>query len=241
VFAIPAIIIGLTMCITLEDPRETRVESSPSSSFLADSRQAIGNGNLRWILLSAAVAAGGSGHGIVSTFLPLYLSHNLGMSAPAVGFFFTLLMVGSIAGPMLGGRLADRFSPQRLILSGYVLAALAAAVFPWIAGSSMLLGLFSFVLGIAAFGVNPILQTLVAHVTEDRTRDMGFALFYTATFMAGALWSPAIGFLSDTYGLETSFGAMAVSFIAASGCIALGRFNEIVVSEADRRESLSHG
>jgi hypothetical protein len=42
----------------------------------------------------------------------------------------------------------DRFQARRVILGGYILAALATATFPW-----------------------------VAQVTEDRIRDMSFALF----------------------------------------------------------------
>jgi predicted MFS family arabinose efflux permease len=98
----------------------------------------------------------------------------------------------------------------------------------------------SFILGATAFGVHPILQTLVAEVTEDRVRDIAFALFYTATFLAGAVWSPAVGYLSDSFGLETSFAAMAASFVAASFCMLLARFRNASTAAA-ASESLSHG
>jgi MFS transporter, FSR family, fosmidomycin resistance protein len=228
------------MCFKLHDPRESAPAATPQASFIDDSRNALGNPDLRWILLSAAVAAGGSGHGIISSFLPLYLSHSLGMSAPAVGFIFTLLMIGSIIGPMIGGRLVDRFQSRRVILGGYILAALATASFPWAASHPLLLHLVASLVGVAAFGVHPILQTLVAQVSEDRVRDMSFALFYTATFMAGAVWSPAIGYVSDRFGLEASFGVMAASFIAASICILFARLHETFAAAEDDA-SWSHG
>ncbi|MGH7847027.1 MAG: MFS transporter, partial [Candidatus Binatia bacterium] len=133
-FAIPAILIGIAMCLKLHDPRESSAAAGKSeASFFKDSREALGNVRLKWILLSAAVAAGGSGHGIISSFLPLYLSHNLDMNTAAVGFIFTLLMLGSIIGPMLGGRLVDRYDSRRVILGGFILAALSTTSFPWIA------------------------------------------------------------------------------------------------------------
>jgi predicted MFS family arabinose efflux permease len=240
-FAAPAVLIGIAMCFGLREPRGSgAIASRSDASFWKDSREALGNASLRWILLSTAVAAGGSGHGIVSSFLPLYLSHNLGMSPPAVGFIFTLLMVGSVVGPMLGGRLVDRFQPQRVILGGFVVAALATAVFPWVASSPLLLSVVALTLGAAAFGIHPMLQTMVAQVTDDRVRDLGFALFYTATFLAGAFWSPAVGYLSDAFGLEASFAAMAGSFIAASFCIMLARFKETPIAAEDSA-SWSHG
>ncbi|MBI4527261.1 MAG: MFS transporter [Deltaproteobacteria bacterium] len=241
-FAVPAIIVGLALCVWLKDPRENSPsQSSSQASFIDDSKHALANSKLRWILLSAAVAAGGSGHGILSSFLPLYLSHRLGLSAPAVGFIFTLLMAGSIVGPLLGGRLLDRFSSQQVILGGYTVAALATASLPWAALNSVVLHVVALVLGTSAFGVNPILQTLVAQVSDDRNRDMSFALFYTATFLAGALWSPAIGYLSDRFGLEASFAAMALSFMAASLCVLAGRFKEVSLAGAQADESWSHG
>jgi predicted MFS family arabinose efflux permease len=120
------------------------------------------------------------------------------------------------------------------------LAALATAAFPWLASSPLLLPVVALTLGAAAFGVHPMLQTMVAQVTDDRLRDMAFALFYTATFLAGAFWSPAVGYLSDAFGLEASFAAMAGSFIAASFCIALARFKETPVAAEDSA-SWSHG
>ncbi|MGH7835406.1 MAG: MFS transporter, partial [Candidatus Binatia bacterium] len=126
------------------------------------------------------------------------------------------------------------------ILGGFVVAALATAAFPWVASNALLLPVVALTLGAAAFGVHPMLQTMVAQVTDDRVRDLGFALFYTATFLAGAFWSPAVGYLSDAFGLEASFAAMAASFVAASLCIVLARFKETPLAvEGDK--SWSHG
>ncbi|MGH7829034.1 MAG: MFS transporter, partial [Candidatus Binatia bacterium] len=165
----------------------------------------------------------------------------LGMNAPAVGFMFTLLMLGSIIGPLLGGRLVDRYDSRRVILGGYLLAAVSTIGLPWIAANPLLLPVVAFILGVTAFGVHPILQTLVAEVTEDRVRDIAFALFYTATFLAGAVWSPAVGYLSDSFGLEMSFRAMAASFVAASFCMLFARFGTTSVAPVEEITPLSRG
>jgi MFS transporter, FSR family, fosmidomycin resistance protein len=229
-FAVPAILVGAAMCIWLKDPAAKRIDKSEqSASFWQDSRRAIGTGKLRWILIAAIVAAGGSGHGIISSFLPLYLDHNLGMDAPTVGVIFTIMSVGSIVGPMLTGKLSDRYHPQRVLLICYALSAATALVIPWLGASLVGISLAVFTLGMVAFGTNPMLQTLVAQSSSDRIRDTGFAWFYTATFFAGALWSPAVGYLSEWLGLKAAFGAMAASFVMASLCVLLGRLHEIAV------------
>ena len=227
-FAVPAILVGLAMCTFLQDPRDTeKSEDRTKASFWQDSKFAMGNVNLRWILVASVVAAGGSGHGVVSTFLPLYLSHNLGMESTTLGLVFTAMMVGSIVGPLLGGRLADRFHPQKVLLGAYALATLTTISFPWVNANIFSISVAALILGASAFGTHPILQTMLVQVTDDRIRDMGFAWFYTASFMAGAIWSPAVGYIAELLGLTAVFGAMAASFVLASLCIVLGRLHAI--------------
>jgi MFS family permease len=241
-FALPATIVGLAMCAFLQDPR-ARGETADraNTSFWQDSKFAIRNVNLRWILLAAVVAAGGSGHGVVSTFLPLYLNHNLGMEPTTVGFVFTVLMVGSIAGPLLGGRLADRFHPQKVLLGAYAVAVLATISFPWASINVFSTSVAALILGVSAFGTHPILQTMVVQVTDDRTRDMGFAWFYTATFMAGAIWSPTVGYIAEFLGLTAVFGAMAASFVMASLCILFSQLHTVPQPHIGPSDSWSHG
>jgi predicted MFS family arabinose efflux permease len=241
IFALPAILVGVFMCFWLKDPVSHHdTHSALASSFWRDSRQAVSNRNLRWILIAAIVAAGGSGHGIISSFLPLYLNHNLGMEAPAVGLIFTLMNVGSIIGPMVGGKLADRYHPHRILLGSYLLAAVTTLTLPWLGANFVTVSLASLMLGLTAFGTHPILQTLVAHTTSETIRDTGFAWFYTATFIAGALWSPLVGYLSASLGLTAAFGAMAVSFVLASLCVVVGRLSEITVDHEHVAAAHSH-
>jgi predicted MFS family arabinose efflux permease len=231
-FALPAILIGVAMSIWLKDPAtEDPSHAARSTSFWHDSSEVIGSRSLRWILVAAIVAAGGSGHGIISSFLPLYLNHNLAMEATAIGVIFTLMNIGSIFGPMLGGKLADRYHPQRILLCAYSASAIATLIMPLLGANFVAIALMSLVLGITAFGTHPILQTLVAHTAPDRSRDTAFAWFYTATFLAGAFWSPAVGYLSEWLGLTAAFGAMAASFILASACVLLGRLHKIAIGE----------
>jgi len=116
-FAIPAILVGLAICAWLNDPRLSH-EHAPEThnhSFWRHGWEATANPRLRWILVASIAAAGGSGHGTISVYIPLYLTDALGMESSAVGFVFSLLMAGSIVGPLLGGRLVDRFNCQRVV------------------------------------------------------------------------------------------------------------------------------
>ena len=157
-----------------------------------------------------------------------------------VGVIFTLMSVGSIVGPMLGGKLADRYHPQRVLIICYSVSAVTAFTLPWFGANLAGVAAACFTLGVAAFGTNPILQTMVAQTSSDRIRDTGFAWFYTATFLAGAIWSPTVGYLSDWLGLKAVFGAMAASFVLAILCVLLGRLHEIAVDHEHGAAVHSH-
>jgi AAHS family benzoate transporter-like MFS transporter len=146
--------------------------------------------------------------------------------------------IGSIFGPMLGGKLADRYHPQRVLLTAYLLSALITLITPALGSSYVGVVIASLILGVTAFGTHPILQTLVTQTTLDSSRDTGFAWFYTATFLAGAFWSLAVGYLSEWLGLTVAFGAMAASFILASACVLFGRFHRIAV--VDGHSAMAH-
>jgi len=239
-FALPAIAIGIAMCVQLSEPASAQErQAARQSSFWQDSAAAIKNRNLRWILAAVIVAAGGSGHGIISSFMPLYLNHNLGMEAAAVGFIFTLMNIGSIVGPMLGGKLSDHFRPQQLLLLSYAASALITLIIPWLGANFAGVAIAALLLGVTAFGTHPILQTLVAQTTSDQIRDTGFAWFYTAAFIAGAIWSPLVGYLSQWLGLKAAFGAMAASFVMAIICILLGKLQHIAPAKLSAEHS--HG
>jgi hypothetical protein len=49
-----------------------------------------------------------------------------------------------------------------------------------------------------------------------------------------------VGYLSEWLGLTVAFGAMAASFILASACVLLGRFQKIPVGEAHGVMAHSH-
>lgn len=127
-----------------------------------------------------------------------------------------------------------------MLLTCYALSAGTALILPWLGANLIGVALAVFTLGVVAFSTNPILQTLVAQTTSDRIRDTGFAWFYTATFFAGAIWSPAVGYLSEWLGLKAAFGAMAASFVLASACVLLGRLHQIAVDHEDGVAAHSH-
>ncbi len=238
-FALPGALIGLAIWRWLGDPRQATEAGSRhrDAGPWRGGWAVLSHPRLRWILLATMVAAGGSGHGVLSVYLPLYLNDALHLEPAAMGFIFSLFTTGSVVGPLLGGRLVDRFDRQRVVLGAYGVAAVVSFAFPWSAAQPLLLPFSALLLGTAAFGINPILQTVVAQASEGRGRDLAFALFYTSAFLASTVWSPVIGFIAQGLGLEAAFAAMAASFVLASLCLLRCRLDD--AAPEPERASLS--
>jgi MFS family permease len=213
------------------------------------------------IMLGVASAVGGLlqlGAGALGRILPRH--QILGVGNASVGvcfvfvglaqsyfqFFFWTVMSrvgGAAQHPVGASLLSHHFKKRKLgtaLATHFTAGNIGTAMIPALGASYAGVAIASLILGVTAFATHPILQTLIAHTTSGGNRDTGFAWFYTATFLAGAFWSPAVGYLSDWWGLTAAFGAMAISFVAAIVCVLFGRFDQISTHQRGSVSASSH-
>lgn len=153
---------------------------------------------------------------IVYTWLPLYLYERFGMSLAAAGFAATFyIQAGSIAGILLGGRLADswvrRHAGGRLFTQAAGLAA--AAPFLFLAGSA---GSIVFAIaGLAVFGIGRGMydcnaMPVLCQIARPDLRATGYGIFNCVGCVVGGLMAMVAGGLKSTLGLAASFELAAV-------------------------------
>lgn len=179
-----------------------------------------GERDVAWVTLASSIAAAGRGLGIVTTFVPLYLGLVLRLDPATIALMDTLLVAGSVPGPLVGGWLAERLGHRPVIVGSYVLAAAAFGAFV-LAGSNLpLVWLALGFMSAVVFEESALLQALLAEVTRPTIRDVAFAVYFTAMFVVGATWSAALGWLIGSLGNEVgfpvAFGIMAASYLLAA-------------------------
>lgn len=216
---LPGLVFGLLAAFFVQDDRATvrvpkaeTIRSGERLDYLAPLRDS----GIRLIILARSVAAGGRGLGIVMVYVPLYLSRGLHYNMLSTSALFTIMMVGSVAGPMLAGHLSDRFGRKPLIIGSLIGAAIATVALI-IAGHSMpcIVGAL-ILLGFTVYNESPLMQTLLSDHTRSENRDAAFAVFYVLTFTAGAAWAGILGVLVNRFGFEAAFLSMVGSYILAS-------------------------
>ncbi len=212
-FSLPAFAVAVLLFKSLPSemvaPKAKR-GAAGKAQFLAP----LKNPQIRRLILTASITAGGKGIGILQTFLPLFLLNQLHFSKVSTGILFTIFTFTSVIGPILCGRISDGFNRSRflsfLLFGACVLSvcmALFAAINVWILTGLLL------VFGMFAYGYSPIEQTLVSDITTHTEHASAYSLFFGITYGASALWPLILSFVVEHFGFIPFFLVVAASYL----------------------------
>ncbi|HLI15551.1 MAG TPA: MFS transporter [Acidimicrobiales bacterium] len=174
------------------------------------------------VLAASTVAAGGRGLGTLSTYIPADLRSGLHLPTLTVGAIFTVVMTASIAGPLLGGGLADRFGRRGTLVATYLAGAGALVGFGYAGRDLALLVPLGVLVGVLAYSEAPLMQAVFSDMTERGVARATFGAFFAISYGVGSLWTALIGWIIDAAGFPAAFATMAASFVVAAAIILLG-------------------
>lgn len=155
------------------------------------------------------------------------ISDSFHLTDVQLGPVFSAFVVGYALFQTIGGRLAERFGPRRVLTAGVicwgVFTALTALVPANIAGALLLFLAVRFLLGAGEAVIYPSANQFVAHWIPMRERGVANGWIFAGVGAGGALTPPLITYLMTHYGWRSSFWvcagigliAGAVWFIAA--------------------------
>jgi FSR family fosmidomycin resistance protein-like MFS transporter len=227
-FALPGLIAGTAVLLFARDPvpaaapAPAAAHDAPTPRAAPHARGFFAPLRHRAVLLIVAasiVAAGGRGVGVLTTYLPLYLVNDLRFTPQIAATLFTVLLIGSVAGPLAAGRVSDRFGRRPLLLVSYGLAALFTILLPLLTGWHAPVWLYVAeiaALGLFAYAESPLLQAYLADHAPEAEKDAAFGWYFTLAFGVGALWGAILGTLIDHAGFATTFFVMAGSYLSAA-------------------------
>ncbi|HEY0492655.1 MAG TPA: MFS transporter [Candidatus Dormibacteraeota bacterium] len=216
---IPAVLSGLAVVSSIEErPRPTR-QRSAAGDMLEGLRLVRQSWNLVMIFLASLIAAGGRGLGVVILVVPLYLKLHLHLSNAYVTVLYSLLLVGSVVGPLVGGPLSDRIGRRALLLIAYPLSALTTLAVLIVPVSGPWLALALAAMGLTVYVESPILQAFLADEAPAIQRDAIFSLYFAVAFGVGALWAAGVGAAIGRLGFGFVFSLMSLTYLAAGACV----------------------
>ncbi len=217
---LPALVVAVLILAAVRETGEDRAVARAHGSSLDAYRAVLRERDLRWLFLASSVAAAGRGLGIVTTFVPLYLHLVLGVDAATVTLMYTLLLVGSVPGPLVAGWVSDRLGHKVVLVASYLLGAASLALLVAAGSTIPLVWLAIGLMSAFVFEESALLQALLADVAPTPIRDAAFSAYFTLMFAVGAIWAAAmgvlVGALGDAAGFPVAFAVMAASFLLAA-------------------------
>jgi MFS transporter, FSR family, fosmidomycin resistance protein len=215
-FGLPGVLIGILLISLLEENRGHHQQGQSAVKLGAEVWTLLKHRDALLLLASHVIGAGGRGLGVATLYIPLYLSQRLQVNEVQLGILLTIMMAGSVIGPLIAGPLSDRLGRKPVLLGDYLIACLCFAGLLAVGGSSWTLPVVLTVTGIAVYSEGSLMQTALADVADKMSMEMLFGLYFTVGSAIGAPWALLIGALVDSYGFAAAFAAMAVSQVLAA-------------------------
>lgn len=184
----------------------------------AQRRQTTSGGRDAWtpfVLLAIALLVRSVMFYGLNTFIPLFWVDVFHQSKAAGGSALSVLMVASIGGNLLGGRMADRFGYRIVAIAGFILLVIVLPLFA-LADSPTQAMLLLVPVGLAFAAPTAPLVVLGQGYLPNR---VGLASGVTLglAFSFGGIMMPLLGSIADHHGLRTAIWVVALLPIVCTG------------------------
>jgi MFS family permease len=221
VFAVPLALGGLILFWRLKDAAARR-DAGRRPSWRLAMRSGVLKGWPLTLIAASVLAAGGRGLGVVNAYVPAYLASGLHLEQIWVGGVFTVLLAGSVAGPLAVGWLSDRFNRSLVAIASYLGGGAALAAFGLSGANLAALFVTGALVGMLAYAESPLLQSMFGDAVDPALQRVAFAMYFAIAYGAGSFWVAILGQVIERAGFSAAYLVMAGSFLLAAGLLAVG-------------------
>jgi FSR family fosmidomycin resistance protein-like MFS transporter len=201
--AIPGVIVTIIFLAFLRQPGHLAGAARGKIDF-----QALRAARKPLIILHLLVVLRSAVQIVFGQLLPLYLFRERGFSLIEAASALTMFQVAGAAGGFAGGHFADRFGGRRMILLSMIGCVPFLVLFFFSHGVVSMVGLaLSGLILLFTIPVNVVMAQDLAprHAGTVSSLMQGFAWG-----IAGMIFIPLIGFLSDRYSMQTTMSALTI-------------------------------
>jgi predicted MFS family arabinose efflux permease len=173
-----------------------------------------------WVLFAASVV--NKAGTMVLPFFVIYLTAELGYSATRASLYVLLYGAGALVAAPFAGRLADLWSPIRVMRASLFLSGVVLLLFP-IVRRPVALGIMTVALAVTAESFRPANLTIFGDLVKPELRKAGFAVNRLAVNL-GMSVGPMLGGVLATISFRWLFVVDGATSLAAGAILALSAF-----------------
>jgi len=196
-----------------EPAGEKAISKGSGRRLVDDVRSALKVRGAIPILVAQAFISGGTGMGVMTTWVPVYLrdaSKGLGLNVFDAGVISSIATVGGVLGTICLGRIADQKGYLKTATLSLMTTTTTIFLLTLYPGFNLILVPHLFFLSMTTFSMSSILQAHLARSAGPSERDILLGLFFTFGFGVSSLWSTLFGAL-----INSSFSAVWLTMVGA--------------------------
>lgn len=174
------------------------------------------------ILIAQAFISGGSGMGVMTTWVPMYLRdpiNGFGLTVEFAGLISSIATIGGVIGTIYLGKIADKHGYIKMAMLSLTITTTMIFLLSIYGSFNLLLIPHLFILSMTTFSIGSMLQAFLAKNASAAERDILLGLFFTFGFGISSLWSTLLGAVIDTYSFTYIWYIMTSAGVAALICL----------------------
>jgi FSR family fosmidomycin resistance protein-like MFS transporter len=140
--------------------------------------------------------------------LPLYLHRERGFSLIEAASALTMFQVAGAAGGFVGGHFSDKFGGRRVIMISMIGCVPFLALFFFGHGMAAMVGLA--LSGLILLFTIPVNVVMAQDLAPGQAGTVSSLMMGFAWGIAGMIFIPLIGVLSDRYSMQTTMSALTI-------------------------------
>jgi MFS family permease len=213
---IPGIVIAFILWKFLFGKLDSRTQSKSGLStgqYLAGMRKLAQNPSILALVLVAGMRSM-TQQGL-HTFLPIYLTNELGLSSAVVGVYLSVTQTAGMIGTPIAGSISDQNGRKRVLTAGLlstsvVLVILAYFQLTWL----FITGLAC--LGFFLYAVRPVIWAWVLDLSPKELGGSTVSFFSGSQSLLSSLSPLVCGFIADRWGILSAFYFLAGTVFVAN-------------------------
>lgn len=213
---IPGIVIAFVLWKYLFgklDSRTERKKGISTGEYLAGMKRLAQNPSILLLVLVAGMRSM-TQQGL-HTFLPIYLTNDLGLSSAVAGVYLSVTQTAGMIGTPIAGSLSDRSGRKRVLTAGLFSTSIALFVLAYFRLTWLFITGLA-LLGFFLYAVRPVIWAWVLDLSPKELGGSTVSFFSGSQSLLSSLSPLICGFIADRWGILTAFYFLAGTVLIAN-------------------------
>jgi MFS transporter, FSR family, fosmidomycin resistance protein len=149
------------------------------------------------------------------TFLPIYLTHDLGLSSALAGLYLSVTQTAGMIGTPIAGSISDRSGRKRVLTAGLFSTSIVLFVLAYFRMTWLFITGLAF-LGFFLYAVRPVIWAWVLDLSPKELGGSMVSFFSGSQSLLSSLSPVLCGFIADRWGILAAFYFLAGTVLIAN-------------------------